>query len=167
MDGGGATCHEARMPTLFRRVLVPYDFSAPARRALRTAAGLAARTRGRLTVLHVLAPYPVTGLTPAEGLPYIAPEDLAVPARERLENDVRKTLGRRATAVRCRVVVGDPAQEIVVASRAADSIVMATEGRTGLEHLLIGSVAEKVVRHAPRPVLTIRAGARRRRGRRA
>ena len=53
------------------------------------------------------------------------------------------------------------------AARGADAIVMATEGRTGLTHLLIGSVAEKVVRHAPVPVLVLRAGARTGRRRRS
>jgi universal stress protein A len=56
-----------------------------------------------------------------------------------------------------RVVVGDPASQIVEASRRAGAVIMATEGRTGLAHLLIGSVAEKVVRHSPRPVLTLPA----------
>lgn len=151
------------MPTLFRRILVPYDFSAPARAGLRVAAELAGAARGRLDVLHVLAPYPLTGLTPADGIPYIAPEDLAPPVRMRLEKEVRSALGRRRVPARCRVVVGDAAQEIVAAARGADSIVMATAGRTGLEHLLIGSVAEKVVRHASCPVLTIRARSPRRR----
>jgi len=45
---------------------------------------------------------------------------------------------------------------ILAAARGADSIIMATHGRTGLDHILIGSIAEKVVRHSPVPVLTIR-----------
>jgi len=59
------------------------------------------------------------------------------------------------------VVLGDPLQRILAAARDADSIVIATAGRTGLSHLLIGSV-EKVVRHASVPVLTIRPPAKRR-----
>ncbi|TMB48311.1 MAG: universal stress protein [Deltaproteobacteria bacterium] len=70
--------------------------------------------------------------------------------------------GARAPRTRCRVVLGDPLQRILAAARDADSIVIATAGRTGLSHLLIGSVAEKVVRHAPVPVLTIRPPAKRR-----
>jgi universal stress protein A len=152
----------ATMSKLFRRILVPHDFSAPANRALKVAGQLAADARGRITVLHALLPYPLTGLTPAEGIPFIPPQDLVKPARERLEALVRRTLGRRVR-VNCRVVVGDATQEILAAARAATSIVMATEGRTGLSHLLIGSVAEKVVRHSPRPVLTLRTAARARR----
>jgi nucleotide-binding universal stress UspA family protein len=52
--------------------------------------------------------------------------------------------------------MGNPLQCILAAARDVDSIVMATVGRTGLAHFLIGSVAEKVVRHSPVPVLTIR-----------
>jgi nucleotide-binding universal stress UspA family protein len=59
-------------------------------------------------------------------------------------------------------MVGPPAGCILEAARKADAIVMGTLGRTGLPHLLIGSVAERVVRHAPVPVLTVRAPARRR-----
>ena len=150
------------MPRLFRRVLVPHDFSAPADRALRVAAELARAARGRLTVLHVLAPYPAPGLTPLEPMPIITPADLVTPARARLGARVRRLFGRRAAAVDVRVVVGDPASQIVEAARRADVVVMATEGRTGLAHLLIGSVAEKVVRHSPRPVLTVPARRRRR-----
>ncbi|MEW6268722.1 MAG: universal stress protein, partial [Thermodesulfobacteriota bacterium] len=75
--------------------------------------------------------------------------------------------GRRVARVSCRVVVGEPMQAILDAARRADLIVMATTGRGALSHLLIGSVAEKVVRHAPVPVLTIgrKAAARLGRGR--
>ena len=66
-----------------------------------------------------------------------------------------------------RVVIGVPLQQILTAARDADSIVMATMGRSGLVHALLGSVAEKVVRHAPIPVLTVRAGRAGRRARRA
>ena len=146
------------MTILFRRVLVPHDFSRPADGALEVAADLARRSRGRLLLLHVLAPYPIEGFAPAEGVPFIAPGDLIAPAREHLEKLARRVIGRRGPAYECRIVVGDPAQEITRAARRADAIVMATAGRTGLGHLLIGSVAEKVVRHARCPVLTLRGG---------
>jgi nucleotide-binding universal stress UspA family protein len=56
------------------------------------------------------------------------------------------------------VVLGEPVQVILDRARGADSIVMATMGRTGLGRLLIGSVAERVVRHSPVPVLSLRSG---------
>ncbi len=58
------------------------------------------------------------------------------------------------------MVVGYPIDAILEAAKDVDLIVMATQGRTGLPHLLIGSVAERVVRHATKPVLTVRAGRR-------
>jgi hypothetical protein len=88
-----------------------------------------------------------------ETTPWIPPEDLVASELAHLETLVAKTLKRRpAPPAECRVVVGDAFASILDAARTADLIVMATHGRTGLEHLVIGSVAEKVVRHAPIPV---------------
>ena len=148
------------MTRLFRRILVPHDFSEDASRALRVAADLAAAHRGRLTVLHAIVPfYPVAGFPPAEELAWVPPPNLEDDTRAKLQALVRRILGRRKLRCECRVVIAEPYQAILAAAGRADSIVMATVGRTGLSHLLIGSVAEKVVRHAPVPVLTIRSGA--------
>jgi universal stress protein A len=151
------------MRTLFRKILVPHDLSEHASRALALAAELARAQRGELTVLHVIAPYqPVLGFP--EGVTWnLREEDIVTSARRSLEEMVARALkGARAPRTRCRVVLGDPFQRIIAAARDADSIVIATAGRTGLSHLLIGSVAEKVVRHASVPVLTIRPPAKRR-----
>jgi universal stress protein A len=162
--------------SLFRRILVPHDFSEHASRALRLAAELAREHRGRLVVLHVIAPYhPVTGL-PEEGMAMIPEENVLAGERRRLEALVARIIdGRPRVRVDCRVVIGDPFHRITDAARHVDAIVMATAGRTGLAHLLIGRVAEKIVRHAPVPVLTVRPDGprakgradRRRRGRRS
>jgi len=162
------------MSRLFRKILVPHDFSKEATKALRIAAELAAGARGRLIVVHAIPNvYPVAGLPPmAVGWypPPFAPAELVATERRRLETLVARTLrGRGRPRAACRVVTGDPYQCIINAARGATAIVMSTLGRTGLPHLLLGSVAEKVVRHAPIPVLTIRpralrkASARRRR----
>jgi len=148
----------------FRSILVPHDFSRHADRALGLAATLAG-SRGRLTVLHVVADFP-------EGLNRMAPQALSrifARERERLEGIVARAVPRRAgPAATCRLEVGDPSRHIIDAARGMDLIVMSTRGRTGLPHLIIGSVAEKVVRHAPVPVLSFRPEAlrARRRGRR-
>ncbi len=143
---------------LFRRILVPHDFSQHATRALQLAAKLARQHRGRLVVLHVITPFhPVTGL-PEEGMAWIPETDIVADECRRLKALVARTLRGRAPRVECRVTIGDPFHRITDAARGADCIVMATAGRTGLSHLLIGSVAEKVVRHAPVPVLTVRPG---------
>jgi nucleotide-binding universal stress UspA family protein len=151
------------MANLFRRILVPHDFSVQARKALRIAADLAAAHHGRLIVLHVITPaYPPAGM-----VFWVPDAELAADARISLERETKAVLGRRPVKVAHRVVIGVPFQQILTAARDADSIVMATMGRSGLVHALLGSVAEKVVRHAPIPVLTVRAGRAGRRARRA
>ncbi len=155
--------------TIFRRILVPHDFSDAATEALRVASRLAKQHDGRLTVLHVVTPYqPVTMLPEVAG--WISDREIVAGAKRSLDELVRRELrGRGAPPFRFNVELGDPSTRIVDAARNADCIVMATEGRTGLSHLLMGSVAEKVVRLSPVPVLTIRpAGPRkgRRRSRR-
>jgi nucleotide-binding universal stress UspA family protein len=152
------------MADLFRRILVPHDFSEPATRALAAAADLARARRGRLTVLHAITPYPAAGLPPVEAAPWFPPAELLADTKRQLERLVAKTVrGAGAPRVDVRVVIGNPVDRILDAARRADSIVMGTTGRTGLSHLLIGSVAERVVRHATVPVLTVRPGATRRR----
>jgi nucleotide-binding universal stress UspA family protein len=150
------------MSRLFHRILVPHDFSKEATQALRVAAELAAGAKGRLIVIHAIPNvYPVAGLPPMAPVgwypPPVAPAELVATERRRLETLVARTLrGRGRTRAACRVVTGDPFQCIMDAARGATTIVMSTLGRTGLPHLLLGSVAEKIVRHAPIPVLTIR-----------
>jgi nucleotide-binding universal stress UspA family protein len=151
------------MAALFRRILVPHDFSRHATQALRVAADLAVAHKGRLVVLHALPPvYPVVGLPPLPLRKSLPPPaqgpELVRRVRQRLEALVaREISGQRRRCVECRVVIADPFQAIMEAARGATAIVMGTLGRTGLPHLLLGSVAEKTVRHSPVPVLTIHA----------
>jgi nucleotide-binding universal stress UspA family protein len=145
------------MAQLFSKILVPHDASEPATHALKVAADLALRSGGRLVVLRAIAPFlPFSDLGSMEGSGWIPPEDVVALELASLERTVAKTLSRNAPPVECRVVVGPPYETILDAATGVDSIVMATHGRTGLAHVLIGSVAEKVVRHSPVPVLTIR-----------
>jgi len=145
------------MAQLFSKILVPHDASEPATHALKVAADLALRSGGRLIVLRAIAPFlPFSDLGSTEGGGWIPPEDVVALELASLERLVTKTLARKSPPVECRVVVGSPYETILDAATEVDSIVMATHGRTGLAHVLIGSVAEKVVRHAPVPVLTIR-----------
>lgn len=159
----------------FRRILVPHDFSTHADRALRVAADLAG-PRGELVVLHAVVPVMPMAEMPISGYGYyISPQELAQGARRQLEKAVARVLGRRTRPkVTLLVDVGDPYGCIVRRSAGLDLIVISTAGRTGLSHLVIGSVAEKVVRHGPIPVLSLRpevaarlAGGRRRARRRA
>lgn len=146
------------MSVPFKKVLVPYDFSRAADAALAVGAAMAAGRDGALTVVHAMAPvYTFTGIPGEVGVPsWIPPKDLVEETRQRLEALVtRVAKPHRIGAVQCRVFVGEPLPVILQSARRADAVVMATLGRTGLSHLVIGSIAEKVVRHSPVPVLTI------------
>jgi nucleotide-binding universal stress UspA family protein len=142
----------------FRRILVPHDFSRQADRALKLAVELARAHRGRLTLLHVaVPPQPVVGL-PGEAAMVVPPVDIEAEAGRMLGRiATRAGKGRGAPRVARRVVLGTPADEIVREGRRHDSIIMSTTGRSGLAHLIMGSVAERVVQHATVPVLTLRA----------
>ncbi len=141
------------------RILVPLDFSAPSMNALTHARGLAKRFGAALTVLHVVEPVYV-----AEPYMGIAPEvgrflDEEIRNAKSILARIAADLKKQRLKVRTLVVAGPPALLIVdtAQSSGANLIVMATHGRTGLAHAFIGSVAEKVVRTATCPVLTVRA----------
>jgi nucleotide-binding universal stress UspA family protein len=149
------------MATLFRRILVPVDFSAPSRHALKVAIDLAAEHGGRVHVVHAVTPYYLApNATPLPGA-LVDPRTLIDAARKTLAKEVARAVGRRRVKVRTAVLLGEPVQVILDSARGNDSIVMATMGRTGLGRLLIGSVAERVVRHAPVPVLSVRSRSKR------
>ncbi len=145
------------MPKLFRSILCPTDFNPNSFAALDMARELARESGGKLFLLHVV---PMT--IPAVGQP-IAVEPLVgaeADARVRLEELAREKLAG-LVPYETLVVTGDPGPEIVrvAGESAADVIVMATHGRKGFSHLLLGSVTERVVRESPLPVLTVRAHA--------
>lgn len=140
---------------LFRRILVPHDFSDHATRGLEVAAGLAG-PGSVITVLHAMTPvYSAMG-GPAADLAWAPTPEIVGDVKRQLVRLVERAIGREAASnVKHRVVLSDPLSAILAAARSADVIVMTTLGRTGLGHLLMGSVAEKVVRHATIPVLTV------------
>ena len=150
------------MKKVFQTVLVPYDFSPHATRALELAIELARADRGRVVVLHVIPRLSsLVGVPPGDFPPAVVTSRLAADQAQRLRAHVARVLGaRRTPPTTCRVVVADPFAAIVAAARSATAVVMGTLGLTGLPRLLLGSVAEKVVRHSPVPVLTVRAAVR-------
>jgi len=111
-------------------------------------------------VLHAVPPFPSITAHMAGSKTYIPEGEVLRAARRRLEALVARTVRGPRPRVEVRIVIDDPLQAIDDASRGTDLIVMSTAGRTGLSRLLIGSVAEKVVRHARVPVLTIRPRSR-------
>lgn len=139
------------------KILAPTDFSACSEPALRYAGELGRTLGATVVLLHVAETafdYTVYGLAPET----IA--DLQTEARQAIDKrlaEAKGFVGVDGTTTRIRE--GSPAQEIVEAAKQleVDLIVMGTHGRTGVRHMLAGSTAEKVVRTAACPVLTVRA----------
>jgi nucleotide-binding universal stress UspA family protein len=143
---------------LIGRILVPTDFSACARRALDYGAELASQLSAPLVLLHVHAPPKV-----------YAPDEIlwvTIPDEPELRAELERTLGALADEARqlgardvsIAVVDGDPWHAIVEVARDRDCdlIVIGTHGRGALKQLLLGAVADKVVRRAHCPVLTVK-----------
>jgi nucleotide-binding universal stress UspA family protein len=149
---------EIEMPP-FDKILVPADFSEHSAEAVRTAADLSRRYDAPLTVVHVFDPV-IYALPEAYVL--FTPEQLdkIVDALEARLADVKQLAADGgAVHVETRLLHGAVAAQIIelAGSSGASLIVMGTRGRTGLSHLLLGSVAERVVRLAPCAVLTVKA----------
>jgi universal stress protein A len=145
---------------MFSRILVPLDFSEPSDAALDYARELAAKFGSSLLLIHVVEGAVVTGPFGAEVFVYESPgvhAALVEAAERELALRIRPADRARFNA-RSEVVTGITAKSIVAYANAceADLIVMGTHGRSGLAHLLMGSVAEHVLRAAPCPVLTVR-----------
>jgi universal stress protein A len=143
-----------------KKVLVPVDFSKDSLRAAEYAKNFAAPFGAQLVLLHVIEP--IYYASPADM--YAASPNLALlieeqrkAAQAQLEQLAQKLSGQGAK-VQTLLKSGSPAQVIADTAKRikADLIVMATHGRTGLAHVLLGSVAERVVRLATCPVLTVR-----------
>lgn len=140
-----------------RRILVPSDFSKFSESALRYGCELAHRFEAELHVLHVVWNAMPPGSEEWGRTLQEYDDDIREAAQRDLEKlcfDPLPDPDRIVSVVR----VGAPLPEIILYARAkdVDLIVMGTHGRTGLAHVLMGSVAEKVVRKAPCPVLTVR-----------
>ncbi|MDX1610750.1 MAG: universal stress protein [Candidatus Thermoplasmatota archaeon] len=138
----------------FARILVPTDGSDTSEHALEVALEVAENMGSHVTGLYVM-----------DSSAYAAfPGDLEWESiKAMLEQESKHALSSleeqcEALGLGCHVEVreGHPAQEIIQASDGHDLVVMGTHGRSGLDHLLMGSVTEKVIRHAPIPVLVVR-----------
>jgi nucleotide-binding universal stress UspA family protein len=142
----------------WKRICCPIDFSDASRAAMEVAADLARRNAGTLLLLHA---YPIPGYTFPDGSVVASPsmmQELAEGAQRHLEEWRAEAVALGAPAVEMVKAVGEPAKEIVsfAADQQVDLLVLGTHGRTGLEHALMGSIAERVVRKARCPVLTVR-----------
>jgi nucleotide-binding universal stress UspA family protein len=142
----------------FRHILAPTDFSEYSKQAVASALELAKKFGAKLSILHVveLPPYPVEGYVPPS-LTSTFLEDLERQATQDLAQVVPEAESAGIEVARL-VTVGSPYRKVIDMAEAeqVDLIVMATAGRTGFSRLVMGSIAERVVRTASCPVLTIR-----------
>jgi nucleotide-binding universal stress UspA family protein len=141
------------MATVSNMFLVPIDFEPASMKALGVAKDLASRLGGEVIIVHVyqLPVYTYPGLEPSL-MPGFHSEVTA--AAERAVSSLAQQEGNLRALLR----QGDPAMEILAAADEikASMIVMGTHGRQGLAHLILGSVAEKVLRKSRVPVLSVR-----------
>jgi nucleotide-binding universal stress UspA family protein len=144
----------------FRRILVPLDGSDVAEEALGPAAEMARIMGAALTLLRVIEPLP---LIAPDGLVYTPPtvdaalmDDLSAQAQTYVDHVAARWQGE-GLSVEVKVMVNDlPTAAILEAAEAHDLIALATHGRSRVARLFLGSVADKVVRGAPCPVLVVR-----------
>jgi universal stress protein A len=147
----------------FKKIMVTTDFSEAADHAVTHAFRMAADHGAEVLLCHVIE----TIIAPNPLYAYYYPTELLSPeVRERAERDAREALLERVpkdgplsqVPYRTVVVHGMPADEIIrmTEQQGADLIVIATHGHTGLKHLFMGSVAERVIRHVHCPVLVVR-----------
>jgi nucleotide-binding universal stress UspA family protein len=143
----------------WKRILLPLDFSDHSEPALRVAHHLAADSGAELRLLHVVEPLKSMGIS---NYGHDISQNWEVSQKQAAEELMRKAcaaLPASAVTFVHKTVIGRPADAIptVAAEEGDDLIVIPTHGRTGLRRLLLGSVAERVVRQAPCPVLTLKS----------
>jgi len=144
--------------TDWKRICCAVDFSDASRAAMEAAVDLTRRMSAELVLLHA---YPIPGFTFPDGSVVASTtmmQELAEGAERHLEAWRRDAEALGLPGVKAERAVGEPAREIVEYARAnaVDLLVVGTHGRSALEHALLGSVAERVVRRAPCAVLTVR-----------
>ncbi len=153
-----ATYEQGAIMTGYHKILVPTDFSPHSAEAIRHAAVICRHYEASVDLIHVYNPiyYPL----PDGYVLYSAGQLSALLSTfdKQLAQSKEEALAAGATEVTTKLLQGVPAQEIVsqAVGGGYDLIVMGTHGRTGFQHALVGSVAEKVVRTAPCAVLTVR-----------
>lgn len=148
------------------RILAPTDLSPQSRAGVRYALEIAKTQGAELIVYHVIGHEEATPYGDACGhdslctSAYRLAKDLRARHRALLEEYIKENFGDLVSGVRIRpeVELGTPYQRIVekAAEEGVGMIVMSTHGKTGLPHIVVGSVAKWVVRHAPCPVLSVR-----------
>jgi nucleotide-binding universal stress UspA family protein len=141
----------------FKKILCPTDFSPCSERALRVAARLAAETGAELVITHAWY-LPAAAYTLEAPIPVQVEHEIAANAQRDLDAAVGVAAAAGARNVSSKLIGGVPWTEIVglLEHQAFDLCVIGTHGRTGLARVLLGSVAEKVIRHSPCSTLAVR-----------
>lgn len=143
---------------VIKNILVPIDFSDYSKNALRYAVQFAQQFKAKMFLVYVVEPmiYPADFSMGQVAIPSMD-SDLHSRAEEELKN-LAASFINKVVESETIIKTGKPFVEIIEIAKEidADLIIMATHGHTGVEHLLFGSTAEKVVRKAPCPVLTLR-----------
>ncbi len=142
-----------------RTILVPHDFSPQSRAAFSQAEQLAQLSGACIHLLHVVHAPMLHALTPSGPLDLALPEVVVAGARLEADELLSRIADDSREKVEVHVIEGLPTDAIcgLAEEIRADLIVMGTHGREGLSHFLLGSVAERTLRRAPCPVLTVRA----------
>jgi len=139
-----------------KKLLVPIDFSEPSLKALKYAVAFAGRFDASICLVYVVEP--ASFLNDVRNVPLaVSDREVANKLHHKLVMLARKEIGP-LTPVHPLVCIGKPFDEIVRTAKTfkADLIIIATHGRTGLKRAVLGSTAERVVQHAPCPVLVVR-----------
>ncbi len=144
------------MSAIFQNILVPIDFSEHAARALDVAIEWGRQLHAGLTLLHVIQSVDL-GPDMMSALPAAHIETLEAELTQHMKNYLKR-VEKAGVKGDFLIAHGAPFYEAIeiVKSKQIDLIIMGSHGRTGLSHMLLGSVAEKLVRLAPCPVLVVR-----------
>jgi nucleotide-binding universal stress UspA family protein len=142
------------------KILVPVDFSDHSQRALDEAIGLAKTFDAELHLLHCYQIHPAAIAPYGIVIPETFEHDIRMAALQRL-SEWRDKVSAQGIRVQEHITAHFPSDEIAAMAEklGVDLIVMGTRGLTGFKHVLLGSVAERTIRLAPCPVLTVKHGA--------
>lgn len=144
------------MEATIKKVLVPIDFSDYSKSALKYAVNFSKLFNAEIILIYVVEPviYPLDFSMGQIAMPSFSTE-WDVRAKEELDKLAKKEIN---SSVKTIIKTGKPFLEIIETAKEEDIdlIIIATHGHTGVEHIIFGSTAEKVVRKAPCPVLTLR-----------
>lgn len=145
------------MATVFERIIVPVDGSGVAKRAAQKALALAQATNIPVVALHVMNVPDLPSFYAYPGaIRYQEMREYIQREGQFYLEEIEHLGNQMGVPIEKKLLEGHPAEEIIREAGEGDLIVMGSKGRTGLDRLLMGSVAENVARHAPCPVMIVK-----------